>query len=227
MTTPTEVYVLKLKPLLDRGAISILLNKGDSEVLFIGNESYKHILQTMLSFTLQTKSRISKEYISELTRRGIRLDFGEVDFYLLNFSMMNLKVYLATYGDVLISCVFANNFPSVNEFIDIVRDLTTTKDIGKHGINKEEIKNLKALILSARRSASSGIKEELLRNLNDIREFLERLQDQALEPYLASIKRVLLILEQKTEITDELKLKLRRILLLLLKSISKRFKEEI
>lgn len=222
MAASTEAYEIKLRPLLDRGALGVLLCKGNSEIFFTGNVSYKHILQAVASSIVWVEDKIRKEYSDEFAQRGVKLSFDGIDLCLMSFSIMNLKIYLAAREDLTLTCVFLNNPPASNELVSLLFDLVHVELVSEEELIKREgLRHLKALVLSARKSISSSTREELLRNLENICEFLERLRDRTLEPFLLSIRRMLSILKQKTELTDEIKLRLRRVLLLLLKNMSK------
>ncbi len=222
MNSVFSSYSLRLKSLLDKGAIGVLLLRDGSEVLFMGNDSYKPLLQSLSSVITWVENKIREEYLNKASAQyGTDLNFGGINVFSTCFSMVGAKVAIATYGSLAICCAFSGNEFSVNDLFEILRDLANIEETSDINLSKNILGNIKTLILRARKNVSMGDKEALLQDLADIRELLERLQDSSFRAYSEFLKKLTISLE-RTELTDELELRLKRTLLLLLKSISKK-----
>jgi len=215
-------YSMRLRSLLDRGAIGVLLLRGGAEVLFVGNDSYKPLLLSLSSVVSWVEEKIRDEYIrSAAARYGGDLSLEGLDVFSMCFSITGAKIVIATYRGHSLCCAFLGEEFSPSEILDVLRDIVESESKAGTGSAEDRLRSIKILILQARKNISMGNKEALLQNLADIKSLLDDLGDSTFRAYSDFLSRLSVSLE-RTELTKELETKLKRTLLLLLKGVSKR-----
>lgn len=210
-----------VKPFLERGAIAVYVALKGNEILFMGNESFKNMLATLIEFRGLLIRSIDNGLLDQL-RMTLPMRLKDVPSAHFIFELSDMKAIVAWRGGLVLALIFPFSktdfgFDEINKSLSLIE-----KSINiDNNFNPDlYLQRIKILFLQARKSVSYGDKESLIRNLREIRELLVSSGNPALLKYPEIIEGLISAIENR-KLSDDVRLKIKRSLLSIFKNISK------
>ncbi len=205
--------------LIDAGARAVYLSDDNGlELLFMGDEKYKRILQVLPSVRSWVLYQVDMKYMMDLrVRSSISVSCRDIPVFQLNMNVDGSECIFVSYHGLSIGCVHPSDADITSfDLIDVLRNVIR---IIKSRYKKEDtIESLRQHILSARKSMSVGDKKALLENLSMIKICIDNLQNPHLRRYSEYISKLINIIRE-AEMSRDIEKKAKRGLLIIFRNV--------
>lgn len=215
--------------LIKAGAEAVYISDSNGfEVCFVGNKKFRDILTLLPSIRSWLLYKLEMEFMMDIkSRYNLSMRCDDISIIQVKFRIGNMDCILFGHGGISIASIYPSqlNIP----FALIIETLREVRSIlnGVSFISKSEITSLlKKEILEARKSLSIGDKENLITSLSKIKLYLNEVGVGSLNVFVDYIDRLLESLASD-ELTSEMRIKIKRGLLLMFRSILKSLENEI
>lgn len=215
--------------LIEAGAKAIYISDLDGfEICFVGDKKFRDILMLLPSIRSWLLHKLEIEFMMDIkSKYNLSMRCDDIPIIQVKFRIGNMDCVLLGYRGMSIASVYPSrsNIP----FALIIETLREVKSIlnGVSSVSKSEIASLlKKEILEARKSLSIGDKENLITSLSKIKLYLSGVGTESLNIFVGYIDRLLESLGSG-ELTGEVRIKIKRSLLLMFRSILKSLEGEI